>query len=68
MLRAIADGQRNNWMAKSTLEKYNLGSKSNVSKLQETLLERDFIEKRPDGLFLSDTVMLLWIQQNMDVF
>lgn len=68
MLRAIADGQRNNWMAKSTLEKYNLGSKSNVSKLQETLLERDFIEKRPDGLFLSDTVMLLWIQRNMDVF
>ena len=68
MLRAIADGQHNNWTAKSTLEKYNLGSKSNISKLQETLLERDFIEKKPDGLFISDAVMLLWLQRNIDVF
>lgn len=63
-LRAIADGQHTMFTAKEIIAKYDLGSKSNASKVQRFLLEKDFVTVRPEGLFFSDPVMERWFQQN----
>lgn len=62
-LRAINDGQHNQWTSQEVLNKYNLGTKSNISRMQALLLEKDFIERREDGLYLSDPVLQLWLKQ-----
>lgn len=38
--------------------------KSNASKVQQFLLEKDFVTVRPEGLFFSDPVMERWFQRN----
>lgn len=62
MLRAIVDGQHTQWSSQEVLAKYNLGTKSNVSKMQKVMLERDLIISTEQGLFLSDPVMELWFK------
>ncbi|MCQ2310864.1 MAG: ATP-binding protein [Paludibacteraceae bacterium] len=61
-LRAILDGQHNQFTSKLVLSKYQLGTKSNISRIQEALLEKDFIISTPDGIFLSDPVLELWMR------
>jgi len=61
-LRAINDGQHDQWTSQEVLGKYNLGTKSNISKMQKFLFEKDFIERREDGLYLSDPVLQLWLK------
>lgn len=63
-LRAINDGQHDQWTSQEVMGKYNLGTKSNVTKMQKLLLERDFIERRESGLYLFDPVMELWLKQH----
>lgn len=63
-LRAINDGQHDQWTSQEVMGKYNLGTKSNITKMQKLLLEKDFIEHREDGLYLSDPVMELWLKQH----
>lgn len=62
-LRAINNGQHDQWTSQEVMNKYNLGTKSNISKMHKLLLEKDFIERRKDGLYLSDPVLQLWLNQ-----
>lgn len=66
-LRAIIAGQHSGFASQEILEKFQLGSKSNVSKMQKTLIEKDFIELRQDGLYISDPVLQLWLQRQQKV-
>lgn len=63
LLRAIVDGQHTHWTSQEVMTKYNLGTKSNVAKMQKVLLERDFIVSIEQGLYLSDPVMGLWFKR-----
>ena len=63
MLRAIIDGQHTQWASQEVLTKYNLGTKSNVAKMQNALLDRDFIVETEQGLFLSDPVLGIWLRR-----
>lgn len=62
-LHAIIDGQHNQFTSQEVLKKYNLGTKSNIQKIQKVLIEKDFIEKRIDGVYISDPILQLWLQQ-----
>lgn len=62
-LRAINNGQHDQWTSQEVMNKYNLGTKSNISKMHKLLLEKDYIERRKDGLYLSDPVLQLWLNQ-----
>ncbi len=61
-LKAIAAGQHKRFTSASVLQEYQLGSKSNVDRMQHVLREKDYIVATPDGLFLSDPVMALWLK------
>ena len=63
-LRAIIDGQHNQWTSKEVLSKYQLGTKSNIIRIQKTLIEKDFVEQREDGFYLADPVLHIWLQQH----
>lgn len=62
-LKAIIDGQHDQWTSQEVLSRYNLGTKSNVSKMQKILVERDFVEQRNGGLYMSDPMLQLWLKQ-----
>lgn len=64
-LKAIAAGQHNQFMSVSVLQEYQLGSKSNVERIQNVLREKDYIVSTPDGLFLSDPIMELWLKSKL---
>jgi len=61
-LRAIIDGQHDQFTSKAVLEQYQLGTKSNISRIQQVLLEKDFIVSTPDGFYLSDPILELWLK------
>jgi len=61
-LRAIIDGQHDQFTSKAVLAQYQLGTKSNISRIQQMLLEKDFIVSTPHGLYLSDPILELWLK------
>ena len=63
-LRAINNGQHDQWTSQEVMGKYNLGTKSNITKMQALLLEKDFIERREDGFYLSDPILELWLKRH----
>ncbi len=64
-LKAIAAGQHNQFTSASVLQEYQLGSKSNVERIQNVLREKDYIVSTPDGIFLSDPIMELWLKSKL---
>ena len=52
------------WTCKDTRE-IQLGSYSNINRLQKALFERDLIEKRGTELAITDPVFAKWFQRKM---
>ena len=44
------------------MEEYNFGSKSNISRIREALLDRELIEISPEGVYLEDPVFRVWLK------
>jgi len=63
-LRAIIAGQHEHFTSQEILTEYRLGTKSNVSRIQNTLLEKDLVIASQNGIIVSDPVMELWMKQN----
>lgn len=60
-LKAIAAGESGDFTSAAMLKKYNLGSKSNISRLQETLIKKELIEKVGRTVIIADPVFRLWM-------
>ncbi|MCC8038523.1 MAG: ATP-binding protein [Bacteroidales bacterium] len=61
-LRAIKAGIHRGFGRREVTDNYNLGSKSNISRLKTSLVEKELIEERPDGLYFADPIMVHWLQ------
>lgn len=62
-IRALCRGVHTDFGSKAVLEEYNLGSKSNISRIKTALLERELIDVTEDGIFLEDPVFKLWMNR-----
>ena len=62
-IRALCRGVHTDFGSKAVLEEYNLGTKSNISRIKTALLERELIDVTEDGIFLEDPVFKLWINR-----
>lgn len=62
-LKAIEAGVHTGFGSAAILEEYRLGSKSNVSRIETVLLEKELIEKRQDGVHFADPVFAFWFQR-----
>ena len=49
---------------KEIMDTYNLGTKSNFTRIKNTLIEKELIEERKDGLYLSDPIFRIWFNSN----
>jgi hypothetical protein len=49
--------------SKDVLETYQLGSKSNISRLKKTLVEKEIIEEEGDTITLADPIFELWFKR-----
>ena len=62
-LRAICQGVHYGFTTKYTLDRYHLGSKSNISRLHTSLIEKELIESKDEKLYIMDPVFELWFSR-----
>lgn len=60
-LRAICAGVNSGFTSESILKRWNFGSKSNVSRIRASLIEKEIVEKRAGKLYISDPVLRCWL-------
>lgn len=65
-LHAIADGVHTGFTQKSVLSNYRLGTSANITRLKNTLKEKDLIETtEPRMLDMSDPILKLWLKKRV---
>ena len=62
-LRCIADGIHTGLSSAKNINKYNLGSSSNIAIIKKYLLEKDLISIQQKEVWLTDPVMGLWLKR-----
>lgn len=65
-IRALCAGFHSDFGSKNVTEQYPLGSKSNIARIKTALTERELIEERLDGVFLSDAVFEIWFNREFN--
>ena len=63
MLRALASDIHDGFLSKNVMEEFRLGTKSNVNKIKKILIDRDLVEVRESGLYISDPVFQMWFER-----
>lgn len=63
-LRAVANGVHKDFTSQEILTEYNLGTKSNITRLVSVLTDKELIEKNLDGIFIADPVLEIWLQRS----
>ena len=63
LIRCLCQGVRKDFTSKDVLETYQLGSKSNISRLKKTLVEKEIIEEEGDTITLADPIFELWFKR-----
>lgn len=61
-LRAVAHGVHKDFTSQEVLENYNLGTKSNITRLINVLTNKELIERRIDGIYIADPVLEKWLE------
>ena len=63
-LRAVTDGIHQEFGAKTVTDRYNFGSKSNLVRIKQALIEKELIDDRFDeGIYLADPIFKLWFER-----
>jgi len=62
-IKAICDGVHSDFGSKAVLEAYNLGTKSNISRITTSLQNKELIEVSKEGIYLEDPVFKIWLQR-----
>lgn len=63
MIRAICDGVHTDFGSKKIVDKYRLGSKSNIVRLKKTLEDKELIELQNGNAVICDPVFELWFKR-----
>ena len=63
-LRALCDGVTCDFGSKSVLETYNLGTKSNITRIKSALQGKELIDYDKNGVYLEDPVFKMWFKGN----
>lgn len=64
-LRALCSGIHNDFGSKKVGEQFSLGTKSNITRLKTTLIEKELIEQHNDGTYIADIVFEMWFRREM---
>ena len=64
-INAICQGHHDNFGKKEVTSQFQLGTKSNLPKLKNTLVEREIIEITESGCYIADPLFQRWFIHNM---
>lgn len=59
-IRALCAGIHTDFGSKKVNDEFPLGTRSNIARIKSALIERELIEERPEGTFLTDSVFERW--------
>ena len=62
-LRAIMDGISGGFGEAAVRDAYNLGSPSNITRLKNSMIEKELVELTEKGIVLGDPVLKLWLKK-----
>lgn len=62
-LRAIIADVHQDFGTAAIREEYNLGSPSNIVRVKDALIEKEFIDILPNGIFIADPILKCWLQK-----
>ncbi len=62
-LKAVVEGVHSGFTSSDILARYSMGAKSNVARIQKTLIEKELIEKQGKMIFASDPVFSTWFKR-----
>ena len=62
-LKALDAGIHTGFQSSDVLDEYRLGSKSNITRIENVLLGKELIDKRPDGVYFADPVFAFWFHR-----
>ena len=62
-LRAVMDGVTSGYGEADVREGYNLGSPSNISRLKQSMIDKELVDITPEGIVLADPVLKLWLRR-----
>lgn len=64
-LKAVMDGIKSGYGEAEIRETYNLGSPSNITRLKNSMIEKELIELTEDGIIIGDPVLKLWLSDKL---
>lgn len=62
-LRAVIDGITTGFGESEVREKYNLGSPSNITRLKNSMIDKELVELTAEGILLGDPVLKIWLRR-----
>ena len=63
LLRALRDGINSGFTSYAILEKYQLGTPGNVSKIKSVLTKKELIDADRSSVWIPDPVFRLWLKR-----
>lgn len=65
-IRALCNNVHNNFHSADILAGYNLGTKSNITRIKDSLIEKELIEEKDTGIYLSDPLFAKWFKRGFN--
>lgn len=63
LIRCLCQDIHKDFTSKAVLDAYQLGSKSNISRLKKALVEKEIVEEEGDIITLTDPVFAIWFKK-----
>ena len=62
-LKAVMDGITSGFGEADVRERYNLGSPSNITRLKQSMIDKELVDLTSEGMVLGDPVLKLWLKR-----
>ena len=63
-LRAICNDIHRDFGSKAVMDTFYLGTKSNIARIKDALIEKELIEERKEGIYFADPVFESWFKRD----
>ena len=66
-IRAVAKGVHSDFTSQNILKTYNLGTKSNIVRIKNALIQKELIDTSTEGVIISDPIFKLWFERAFEL-
>lgn len=66
-IKAVAKGIRSDFTSQNILKTYNLGTKSNIVRIKNVLIQKELIDTTDEGVIISDPIFKVWFERTFEL-